>query len=124
MGKRFVIAAVALTVAMLAPPASAATQTITGQVIDMACYMIDKANTGNTHRSRGYTCAQACAIEGFQVGLLTADGKVYEITGDLAANKNAKLAPHMGHTVTIAGDVTEKEGTRAIASSVLTMVKP
>lgn len=118
------IAIVALMVAASAPPAFARTETVTGQVIDLACYMLDKGNTGNTHRARGYTCAQACAKEGFQVALLTADGKVYEITGDLAANKNARLAPHMGHTVTVTGDVSEKEGTRLIASGELTMVKP
>jgi hypothetical protein len=122
--RRSPVLVVALLVAALVQPAMAKTESVTGQVIDLACYMMDKGNTGNTHRGRGYTCAHACAIEGFQVGLLTTDGKVYEITGDLAANKNAKLAPHMGHTVTITGDVSEKDVKNLIAAADLKMVKP
>ena len=74
-------------------PMRAVTETVTGQVIDLACYMLDKSNTGVTHRGRGYACAQACAKEGFQVGLVAAEGKVYSISGGLAASKNAKLVP-------------------------------
>ena len=55
--------------------------------------------------------------------MLTADGKVYQVTGALAANKNAKLAAHMLHTVEITGDVTDKNGTLSIASGSLKMVK-
>jgi hypothetical protein len=122
MGRVPAIAIVSLIVAAWAPQASAKTETVTGQVIDLACYMLDTGNTGNTHRGRGYACAQACAKEGFQVGLLTTDAKVYEITGDLTASKNAKLAPHMGHTVTMTGDVSEKDGVMMIAASELRMV--
>ena len=35
------------------------------------------------------------------------DGKVYQITGELAANMNEKIVPHVAHTVEITGDVTE-----------------
>jgi len=42
-------------------------------------------------------CAIACAKMGRPVALLTSDGKVYSVTGDLAADKNAKLVPHMSH---------------------------
>ncbi len=101
----------------------AATETVTGQVVDLACYMLDKGNTGVTHRSRGYACAQACAREGFQVGLVTSEGKVYHISGGLAANKNAKLVPHMGHIVTISGDVSEKNATTVITANELQMVR-
>jgi len=97
------------------------TQTVSGEVIDLACYMLDKGNTTNTHRSRGYDCAQACAREGFQVGLLTIDGKVYELGGGLAANKNAKLVPHLGHTVSITGALQEKDGLSMISSDALRM---
>ena len=106
-----------------APIALAAPQTVTGQVIDLACYTLDKANTTNVHRGRGYTCGQACAKEGFAVGLLTGDGKVYQITGGLAADKNAKLVQHMSHAVTITGDVGEKDGVATIAANDLEMMK-
>jgi hypothetical protein len=104
-------------------PTPAATEAVTGQVVDLACYMLDKGNTGVTHRGRGYACAQACAKEGFQVGLVTGDGKVYSISGGLAANKNAKLVPHMGHVVTITGDLSEKNGMTVIASNDLQMIR-
>ena len=104
-------------------PVRAATETVTGQVVDLACYMLDKNNTGITHRGRGYACAQACAKEGFQVGVVTGDGKVYSISGGLAANKNAKLVPHMGHVVTITGDLSDKDGMKVITSNDLQMVR-
>jgi hypothetical protein len=102
--------------------AFANTETVTGQLIDLACYVLDKGNTGNAHQGRGYNCARACAKEGFAVGLLTSDGKIYQVTGGLAANSNAKLVPHMSDTVTITGDVTEKEGQMMIAASQLKMI--
>jgi hypothetical protein len=101
-------------------PAGSAAETVTGQVIDLACYMLDKRNTVPTHTGRGYACAQACAKEGFQVGLLTSNGRVFEIIGGLAANKNAKLIAHMGEVVTIAGDVGKRDGFATIAANDLT----
>ena len=53
----------------------------------------------------------------------TSDGKVYEVTGGLAANKNEKLTAHMLHTVEITGDVTEKGGKLSIAADTLKMSK-
>lgn len=106
----------------LAAPAFAETATVTGRLIDLACYVLSTGNTGVAHQGRGYNCAKACATEGFDVGLLTSDGKVYKVTGELAANKNAKLVPHMAHTVTITGDVAEKDGQMTIAASELKMV--
>jgi len=37
------------------------------------------------------------------------------------ADNNAKVAPHVAHTVTITGDVYEKDGTLMIASNDLKM---
>jgi len=45
------------------------------------------------------------------------------VTGALAANKNARLAEHMLHTVEITGNVTEKDGKLAIAADSLKMAK-
>jgi len=101
--------------------AFAATQMITGQLIDETCY---KANTGVDHKMPEDTpgCATTCAKMGQPVALLTADGKVYTVTGDLAANNNAKLIPHMSHKVELTGDVTEKGSTMTIAASSLKMI--
>ena len=108
--------------AALTAQALANTETVTGQLIDLACYMLDKENTTVPHHGRGYNCARACATEGFDVGLLTSDGKIYRVTGDLTANKNAKLVPHMSHTVAITGDVVENEARLTIAASDLKMI--
>jgi hypothetical protein len=105
--------------------AFAATQTITGQLIDQSCYNMDKSNTGVDHKMpKGDTkdCAIACAKGGKPVALLTSDGKVYTVMGDLAAEKNAKLVPHMSHTVALTGDVTENGGKMMIAATNLKMI--
>lgn len=108
----------------LSMSAHAATQTISGQLIDQTCYKLNKVNTGLDHKMPEDTpgCAVSCASMGQPVALLTADGKVYTVTGDLAANKNAKLVPHMSHKVELTGDVTEKNGTLTIAATNLKMI--
>jgi hypothetical protein len=116
---------VAAFVVTVGAPAFAATQTITGQLIDQACYKMDKSNTGVDHKMpKGDTkdCAIGCAKGGQPVALLTADGKMYTVTGDLAADKNAKLVAHMSHKVEITGDVTEKDGQLMIAAANLKMI--
>jgi hypothetical protein len=109
----------------LAAPALAKTETVKGQIVDEACYKMDKSNTGKDHKMpKGDTtdCAIGCAKAGRPLALLTEDGKVYEITGGLAADKNAKLVAHVAHTVEITGDVTEKDGKMQISADSLKMV--
>lgn len=118
------VSAAAFLTAMAAP-AFAATQTVTGQIIDQQCYMKDMANNkGNDHKMPADMagCAAMCAKKGMPMALLTSDGKVYTITGELAANMNAKLVPHISHTVSITGDVTTAEGKNAISAAELKMV--
>jgi hypothetical protein len=125
--RRLLIALTAAAfVITLGAPSFAKVDTVKGQLIDQACYKMNKANTGERHQMRNGPvddCATACAKEGRPVALLTTDGKVYQVTGDLAADKNAKLVPHMTHTVEITGDVTtEQDGTMKIAGTTLKMV--
>jgi hypothetical protein len=82
---------------------------VTGVLVDKACYMKDKANTTNAHKGMGETCAQDCAKKGSPVALVTPSGEVYDVMpmGDLAGDKNAKLVPHMSHTVTLTGMVMD-----------------
>ena len=108
---------VAAFVLALGAPAFAKTATVKGQLIDQECYLTEKKVDADK------SCAVSCAKEGKAVALLTADGKVYEIAGGLAANKNAKLVDHMLHTVEITGDVLEKGGKLSIAADALTMSK-
>jgi hypothetical protein len=104
MRKVIAVLIVGLCVGASAAPAFAATQTVTGEVISLSCYFQNKANIGTA----GMVCALATVkYEGNPVGLLTADGKVYQLAGGLVATNNAKMVPFLSHTVTITGDVSE-----------------
>ena len=112
-------------VVALAAPAFAKEETVKGQIVDQTCYLKDKAaNAGKDHKMAGdeKDCAVACAKKGAPMALLTSDGKVYQITGDLAANMNEKIVPHVAHTVELTGDVTTKDGKNTIAASNLKMI--
>lgn len=125
MYKIFVGLTAAAVVVAFSVPAFARVETVKGQLIDQACYKMDRTNTGVDHKMpHGDTkdCAIACAKQGRPVALLTSDGKVYEVTGDLAANKNEKLVAHMSHTVEITGDVADKAGALSIAGTNLKMI--
>ncbi len=119
MRKSTVLFSAALFLATFASPAFADTKTVTGKLVDLSCYGQNKENVDNMHKGKGYNCAKACAREGFPVGLLTSDGKVYQITGELAAHANAKLVPHIAENATITGDVMEKGGITMITASEL-----
>ena len=109
----------------LGTPAIAKTETVKGKIVDEACYKMDKTNTGKDHKMpKGDTadCAAECAKAGRPMALLTDDGKVYELGGGLAAEKNAKIIPHISHTVEVTGDVTEKDGKMIIAADSLKMI--
>ena len=125
MGKLFTGFAVTAFVVALGAPAFAATETVKGKIVDQTCYTKDmKANAGQDHKMPQDVkdCATACAKKGAPLALLTDDGKLYQITGGLAADMNAKLIPHISHTVEVTGDVTEKEGKKMIASADLRMI--
>ena len=125
MGKLFTGCAIAAFVLALGAPASAATETVKGKIVDQACYTKDmKANAGKDHKMPADVtdCATACAKKGQPLALLTEDGKLYQISGGLAADMNAKLIAHISHTVEVTGDVTEKDGKKMIASGELKMI--
>jgi len=118
MRKMFAGLTAAVFVAALAAPAFAKTETVKGEIVDQTCYMKDKKNMGASHKE----CAETCAKKGAPMALLTPEGKLYQITGGLAAENNAKLVAHVTHTVEITGDVTEKDGKMMIAADSLKMV--
>lgn len=125
MRKFMVACAVLVFAALWTAPALAASQTVTGKVIDQSCYKQDNSNTGVDHKMKSgevKDCGIACAKKGRPLALLTTDGKVYTLGGGLAANNNEKLVAHVSHTVTVTGDVTEKDGAMTIASDALKMV--
>ena len=126
MRKMFAGLMVAAFVVALAAPAFAKTETVKGRIVDVSCYMMDKANnSGKDHKMpKGDTtdCAIACAKNGRPMALLTDDGKVYMLAGGLAAEKNAKIIPHVAHVVEVTGDVSEKDGKMTIESDALKMI--
>lgn len=58
------------------------TVTLTGEVLDMDCYMNEGAH-GKDHQA----CAVMCLNNGAPVGLLTADGKAYFLTANEGKGK-------------------------------------
>jgi type 1 fimbria pilin len=126
MRKMFAGLTVVAFAVVMAVPVFAKTETITGQIVDQTCYMKDKANNGANHTMSGKEvadCAAACVKKGAPLALLTSDGKVYTIGGAVAADTNAKLIPHISHTVELTGDVTEKDGKMMIASDSVKMLR-
>jgi hypothetical protein len=116
--------AVAAFIALFGTSSWAKTMTVKGQVVDEGCSLKEMGQKGGDQKAAEMDqCAIDCAKRGEPVALLTTDGKVYRIAGGLAANNNAKLIAHMGHTVEITGDVTEKDGKILIAANELKTVK-
>ena len=94
----------------LAMPAFASDMTVKGEVVDVACSTSKKeAGKGAAHAG----CAMVCAKKGQPVGILTADA-IYTVTGDYAANSNAKLLDFVAKNVVVTGEVTEKDGQKTI----------
>ena len=94
----------------LAMPASAATVTVKGEGVDTAC-ATEKGAAGRGDAHSG--CALTCAKDGKPLGILT-DDAIYEVTGDLTANKSAKLLDFVAKVVTVTGDVTERDGKKLL----------
>ncbi len=109
----------AACVAVMAWPVSASDITVKGEVVDIACATKKgDGGKGDAHAA----CAMACARKGQPVGVLTSDA-IYEITGDYAANNNAKLLDFVAKQVTVTGDVTEKDGKRLLNLKTIAMTK-
>ena len=97
-------------VVSLAMPAFAADMTVKGEVVDIACSTkLKEKGHGPDHAG----CTMDCAKKGQPVGILTADS-VYTVTGDYAANKNAKLLDFVAKNVIVTGEVSEKDGVKSI----------
>src|SRR6202011_1622734 len=74
----------------------AAESTVTGELVDVACYTKDSVkNVGVVHQD----CATLCAMKGEPLAVVTDKGDLYTIVGDLTHDRNAMVAPHMSHRV-------------------------
>jgi hypothetical protein len=115
MKRTFVVALVALmSVAAIAVADEAKKEkpqpvTMTGEVLDLYCYMGHKS-AGAEHAK----CASACIKKGLPIGFLSSDGTVYLITGKGHEPVATTCADLAGKKATITGIVMEQGGMKAI----------
>ncbi len=83
---------------------AAATKTLTGEVVDMMCY-VDHNAVGEKH---GQSCGAKCIKSGGPVGIVS-DGKAYLVVGEHKPI-NDQLADSCGKTITIKGKLAERGG--------------
>ena len=87
-----------------AAPAASSEVTVTGEVLDMACYLDHGA-----HGAKHTDCAKKCISSGLPVGLKGTDGKTYLLIGDHMP-ANDELAKHAAETITVKGKLVERDG--------------
>ena len=120
MRKSLVGLAATAFVATLGSPAFAKMETVTGVLVDQACYLADRANMKQKHAMKNgpvENCATSCAKKGEPVAVVTPAGKMYVVIGQYTANKNRILIGYMTHTVAMTGDVsTGKDGSATISA--------
>jgi hypothetical protein len=99
-----------------------ATQTVTGKVVALLYYQVNqKKRGGGLDQSLGGARASVKWV-GDPAGIVTSDGKAYQIVGGLTADNNAKVIELLGQTVTITGEVSEQHGMMVISAESATVV--
>jgi hypothetical protein len=81
-----------------------ASKEVTGEVVDMMCY-VDHNAVGEKH---GQSCGAKCIKSGVPVGIVS-DGKAYLVVGEHKP-MNDQLAEYCGKTVTLKGKLAERGG--------------
>jgi type 1 fimbria pilin len=119
MLKRILATTAVLTLLALAPLTLAAQahettagneMTITGQVVDLNCYVTNGAS-GAGHKA----CAQACAKAGVPLGILASDGTIYvPVSSKPGDPQNAKLAAFTEGKVKVTGTHRMSHGLHTI----------
>ncbi|MCG3150126.1 MAG: hypothetical protein PCFJNLEI_03604 [Verrucomicrobiae bacterium] len=87
------------------------TVTVTGEVVDMACYL-DHNATGAKHAE----CAKTCIESGLPVGLKAQAGVTYLLIGEHEPI-NKKLAPYAAKTITVKGKMVSRDGFKMIENA-------
>ena len=94
-----------------------AVQKITGEVVDLACYLSEGAR-GPGHRG----CAEKCITSGLPVGIKSKDA-LYLVISSEHGPSNKTLASLAAKTVTAEGTVTERDGVHLLAMRKVTVVE-
>jgi hypothetical protein len=83
-------------------------ENVTGEVVDLSCYLHRPATShGTTHRK----CAETCAKKGLPMGLLLEDGSVVLLLEDHANPKAyADAIAKAADTITVDGDKVTQGG--------------
>jgi len=99
-------------VVLAAVPVAWAGDKVTGEVIDMSCYLHHpETSTGTSHRK----CAETCAKKGLPMGLLTSDKQVYLLLEDHDNPKAyASAIAKAAQQATVDGDKVSVGGVQAI----------
>ena len=90
---------------------TAASKEVTGEVVDMMCY-VDHNAVGEKH---GQSCGAKCIKSGGPVGIVS-DGKAYLVVGEHKPI-NDQLAEYCGKTVTLKGKMAERGGIAMIENA-------
>jgi hypothetical protein len=90
---------------------AAASKEVTGEVVDMMCY-VDHNAVGEKH---GQTCGAKCVKNGGPVGIVS-DGKAYLVVGEHKP-MNDQLAEYCGKTITLKGKMADRGGIAMIENA-------
>jgi hypothetical protein len=90
---------------------TAASKEVTGEVVDIMCY-VDHNAVGEKH---GQSCGAKCVKSGGPVGIVS-DGKAYLVVGEHKPI-NDQLAEYCGKTVTLKGKMAERGGVAMIENA-------
>lgn len=90
---------------------AAASKEVSGEVVDLMCY-IDHNAVGEKH---GQSCGAKCIKSGGPVGILS-DGKAYLVVGEHKPI-NDQLADYCGKTITVKGKLAERGGIAMIENA-------
>ena len=90
---------------------AAASKEVTGEVVDMMCY-IDHNAVGEKH---GQSCGAKCIRSGGPAGIVR-DGKAYLVVGEHKP-MNDQLAEYCGKTITLKGKMAERGGIAMIENA-------
>ena len=94
-----------------AKDAKAAPTALTGEVVDLYCYMQHPESAVGADHAK---CAKSCISKGLPIGFLTSDGTLYVITGKDHAPAATDVADWIGKKSTVMGHVTEAKGLKSI----------
>jgi len=90
---------------------AAASKEVTGEVVDMMCY-VDHNAVGEKH---GQSCGAKCIKSGGPAGIVS-EGKAYLVVGEHKPI-NDQLAEYCGKNITVKGEIAERGGIAMIENA-------